>query len=1307
MKALYELLLKVGTNPQLKAWAAKQLINLKHLKPRYKDSLQHTFDKNKVKDILDPKWLDKQNLAEKAYSLKNKVLDMAKAKAKLGHIESDKAYTIARNKWGKGLRQQSDEWAKKFGDNIDDFFKKDAAQSKWFNKTLKESLKGDKKATIEIDKYFANIEKINREKVVPFWPRKKSFKKPPGKAEGGRIGFNKGSKKGGIGDLLTELYRLSEIGPLLASPELIDLIQKIPMAEGGIAGMLGEPRSGYNEGKEAKKKASWYLWPYRRGQEWDKILEKLFKAKEIDPEDYKINVADGGRIGLDSGGTPLQQLRQAIVDDMMAKTGASEDNLQLIVKDITLDMSPDQIQASVVSNFIKHFGSYAEGGRIGFKGGGYQDYWTMVQESFSNAGGQEGTGMNIQDFAQMYFPRKAEGGRIGFGEGGKPPPFIGGGGLGKILRLLWNSKFLNKKFLDLNKKRIPSPKDLTEKTLKAGPELRTRNLLGQDKWSDIPPFLRNSLYVAGGGTGVASLLKYLKHKLGSIDKLKEDNVLQDFVDNEGVFEKAQGGRIGLAKGNGATTKKGLRLIDRQRLHFLKKLKDIYEKEWLEDWNPIDPTYHAQGGRIGYDEGGIGGWLKKKLKKKIKPYTKEGRAEYKKEWLDKKDIDMTVEEWDALPLKEKIKIKIREGNAQGGRIGLADGDTPSEAWMRDYFYSSGKDRLGVITLDDYMHGPKGLGWKDYMEHGPGKAEGGRIGAGDGYKPGDFLDFLNKEEPKIIDPLLGVDLKLLKELLDSGMDADEARIKAGGKAEGGRIGFKDGRGIMSRVGDMVDVRNVPYYGGKALQGLVNSAETLSKFPLAAGKLGSQLLQQPPKKEMFMEAIEDIAPGSWSENLGLTSLIEGMGEKRPDDAQTVGNLLGLGTEVAVPTGGAFKAGQLLLSKASKAMGKVKDGKTLEKLVDQKLTDAGQSRRDFNIMAATSGLMVALKSLGLGGLFKAATKKLDDIEIQIRGDADYEYIDEAWSGGTWANVYFKSLSKKGKKILEKLTKGKDSDLTYQDGLFVPGNSEEAAMVVQKLIAGHKPNWRLNTATTQIYNPATKSFAHPKGSVKEAYETTKTYSGKDLNKKKIMDEADDIIASEPSPYHHGVQVHDEYLDDILDQIEYKKAEGGRIGLGTGGPPIQFGIAEAEWKAKHPVQGNKISQLKDAAMNRVLPGTGLSGSLNMGNFEAFYNQPVIDPMNMFEKSGEPKYGLQYDKGGFEAGIGVMPGGEREYGLQYEKGPFSAGVGARPGGEREYRFKVRKEFNDGGLTKTIPPERGPDPQGLPSALYNGIMRPRSY
>ena len=162
------------------------------------------------------------------------------------------------------------------------------------------------------------------------------------------------------------------------------------------------------------------------------------------------------------------------------------------------------------------------------------------------------------------------------------------------------------------------------------------------------------------------------------------------------------------------------------------------------------------------------------------------------------------------------------------------------------------------------------------------------------------------------------------------------------------------------------------------------------------------------------------------------------------------------------------------------------------------------------------------------------------------YEGPESGWEGGTWANVYFNALTKKGQNILDELTKGKDSALTYQDGLFIPGNSEEAALVVEKIIAGHKPNWRLNTATKQIYDKKTQSFVHPKGSEKGAYEQSKIYSGKDLNKKNIIDEADNMIASEYSPYHNQTVVHDEYFENILDQIITKKAEGGRIGLGTG-----------------------------------------------------------------------------------------------------------------------------------------------------------------
>ena len=34
---------------------------------------------------------------------------------------------------------------------------------------------------------------------------------------------------------------------------------------------------------------------------------------------------------------------------------------------------------------------------------------------------------------------------------------------------------------------------------------------------------------------------------------------------------------------------------------------------------------------------------------------------------------------------------------------------------------------------------------------------------------------------------------------------------------------------------------------------------------------------------------------------------------------------------------------------------------------------------------------------------------------------------------------------------------------------------------------------------------------------------------------------------------------------------------------------------------------------------------------------------------------------------------------------------------------RPMFYQGGLTKTVPPEKGPMPQGLQSNVYDGIMR----
>jgi hypothetical protein len=56
--------------------------------------------------------------------------------------------------------------------------------------------------------------------------------------------------------------------------------------------------------------------------------------------------------------------------------------------------------------------------RIGFLEGGDTKYNAMVTENvYQKRGGQEGTGMDIDTFAEKYFPKMAQGGRIGYNEG--------------------------------------------------------------------------------------------------------------------------------------------------------------------------------------------------------------------------------------------------------------------------------------------------------------------------------------------------------------------------------------------------------------------------------------------------------------------------------------------------------------------------------------------------------------------------------------------------------------------------------------------------------------------------------------------------------------------------------------------------------------------------------------------------------------------------------------------------------------------------------------------------------------------------
>ena len=76
------------------------------------------------------------------------------------------------------------------------------------------------------------------------------------------------------------------------------------------------------------------------------------------------------RMQFDGGGTPLQKLKQEIVESMKPYApGVPESKLQIIVKDINLDMTAEEAQASAVANFQKLFGM-ADGGRAGYEDGG-------------------------------------------------------------------------------------------------------------------------------------------------------------------------------------------------------------------------------------------------------------------------------------------------------------------------------------------------------------------------------------------------------------------------------------------------------------------------------------------------------------------------------------------------------------------------------------------------------------------------------------------------------------------------------------------------------------------------------------------------------------------------------------------------------------------------------------------------------------------------------------------------------------------------------------------------------------------------
>src|SRR5210317_1627767 len=291
----------------------------------------------------------------------------------------------------------------------------------------------------------------------------------------------------------------------------------------------------------------------------------------------------------------------------------------------------------------------------------------------------------------------------------------------------------------------------------------------------------------------------------------------------------------------------------------------------------------------------------------------------------------------------------------------------------------------------------------------------------------------------------DLEKLRDKIIELMDNDnltfeeaykEAREE--GFAKGGRVGLQEGK--LAQLGNIADVKNIPYYASKTVEGAVNAGEVLSKLPFAVGDLASKLIREKPSKEMFLSSLKNIQPGTWSDKIGLSELITRQEEDLSPEVKTMGSQLSLTSETFIPVGTAIKLGDKIIKNASKQLGKVDDNKTLEQVIDKRLSDYGESRRDFNKIVASTGMMAGLKALGLSSI-ETAGQKVDDIKIKLRVSDDAEFTDGSWSDASGYFVQFEPLTKKGKQILEAYSK---NGKIPKDYFF--DNAEDASALVEKI---------------------------------------------------------------------------------------------------------------------------------------------------------------------------------------------------------------------------------------------------------------------
>ena len=192
----------------------------------------------------------------------------------------------------------------------------------------------------------------------------------PDFASGGRVGYLTGGGVESVTNSALDDEEAANLNPARAFQMARSFFGN-PVVQGGIAFGTGGLSGLLGYGKKAVAAE----------------LVGQVASKAIQEKMFENSISDRG-LGGSYTGTPAQQA--ALMSEMSQDNSGGGDH-------------DGGASASAQSDDAAGMGGYKIGGRIGFSEGG--GYWEIVGDAHTKAGGEEGTGLSLFDFADMYFPK--------------------------------------------------------------------------------------------------------------------------------------------------------------------------------------------------------------------------------------------------------------------------------------------------------------------------------------------------------------------------------------------------------------------------------------------------------------------------------------------------------------------------------------------------------------------------------------------------------------------------------------------------------------------------------------------------------------------------------------------------------------------------------------------------------------------------------------------------------------------------------------------------------------------------------------